>query len=159
MRTFIPCSFNRHGFTLIELLTCVAIIATLIAIAMPAYTDLLQGIRKDSVVEDIQQIEKAILAFQAKHDRLPETLAEAGIDLRDPWDNPYQYIPIKGKPLRGKGKVTPRKDKFLHPLNSDYDLWSMGPDGETALPLTAKASHDDIIRAGDGSYYGWGQDY
>ncbi len=26
----------------------------------------------------------------------------------------------------------------LHPINSDYDLYSMGKDGETVLPLTAK---------------------
>jgi general secretion pathway protein G len=42
----------------------------------------------------------------------------------------------------------------MHPLNTDYDLCSMGPDGKTNAPLTAKASHDDIIRANDGQYIG-----
>ncbi len=51
-----------------------------------------------------------------------------------------------------KGK--PRKDRFLHPINSDYDLYSMGKDGESVEPLTAKKSHDDVIRANDGSFVG-----
>jgi general secretion pathway protein G len=54
----------------------------------------------------------------------------------------------------GGGKEKQRKDRFLHPLNTDYDLYSMGADGKTSAPLTAKASHDDIIRANDGQYIG-----
>ena len=147
------------GFTLLETLIVCAIVATLVAIAVPSYTDLLSKLKRDQATEDIRSIEKDIMLFLATNGRLPETLDEAGINLTDPWGNPYQYIPIQGKPLSGNGKVTPRKDKFLHPLNSDYDLWSMGPDGKTAIPLTAKASHDDIIRAGDGSYLGKAEDY
>ena len=48
----------------------------------------------------------------------------------------------------------PRKDRFLHPINSDYDLYSMGKDGESMEPLTAQKSHDDVIRANDGSFVG-----
>jgi general secretion pathway protein G len=51
-----------------------------------------------------------------------------------------------------KGK--PRKDRFLHPINSDYDLYSMGKDGESVEPLTAQKSHDDVIRANDGRFVG-----
>ena len=47
-----------------------------------------------------------------------------------------------------------RKDHNLHPLNSDFDLYSMGPDGESQPALTAKASWDDIIRASDGGFVG-----
>ena len=54
--------------------------------------------------------------------------------------------------VKGKGKL--RKDKFLVPLNSDYDLYSMGPDGKSVPPLTAKASRDDILRANDGEFFG-----
>jgi general secretion pathway protein G len=35
----------------------------------------------------------------------------------------------------------------------------MGPDGETAIPLTAKKSQDDIIRANDGNYIGLASRY
>jgi general secretion pathway protein G len=52
-----------------------------------------------------------------------------------------------------------RKDRSLHPLNTDFDLYSLGADGRSVAPLTAKQSHDDIIRANNGGYYGYGEDY
>jgi len=52
-----------------------------------------------------------------------------------------------------------RKDKSLHPLNTDYDLYSMGPDGQTAKPLTSSKSQDDIVRANNGGFVGLGKDY
>jgi general secretion pathway protein G len=54
----------------------------------------------------------------------------------------------------GCGSGNPRKDHFLHPINSDFDLYSMGKDGDSVAPLTAQKSRDDIIRANDGGYYG-----
>ena len=51
------------------------------------------------------------------------------------------------------------KDKSLHPLNSDYDLYSMGKDGASTGPLTAKASRDDVVRANDGRFIGLAKDY
>lgn len=53
----------------------------------------------------------------------------------------------------------PRKDRFLHPINSDYDLYSMGADGESVEPLTAKKSWDDVIRASDGAFVGLAQNF
>lgn len=52
-----------------------------------------------------------------------------------------------------------RKDHNLHPINSDFDLYSSGADGQSSKPLTAGASKDDIIRANNGSFYGYGKDY
>lgn len=60
------------------------------------------------------------------------------------------YAAAGGNASRGR----PRKDRFLHPINSDYDLYSMGKDGESVEPLTARKSHDDVIRANDGSFVG-----
>ena len=57
-----------------------------------------------------------------------------------------------GPPCGGVGGA--RKDRFLVPINSDFDIYSMGRDGQTVAPLTAKKSHDDIIRASDGGFYG-----
>jgi len=150
---------GRRGFTLIELLIVCAIIGILAAIAIPMFNHYIEMSKREGIVADIKNMETQILVFLAENGRVPDTLVEADISQLDPWGNPFQYIPIQGKPLTGPGKVKPRKDKFLHPLNSDYDLWSMGPDGKSQLPLTAHASHDDIIRAGDGSYIGVAEDY
>jgi general secretion pathway protein G len=59
----------------------------------------------------------------------------------------------------GGGGAKPRKDRFLVPINSDYDLYSMGPDGESVEPLTAAKSHDDIIRASNGAYVGVAENF
>lgn len=47
-----------------------------------------------------------------------------------------------------------RKDRFLVPINSDYDLYSVGADDKTRPQLQDKVSRDDIIRASDGAYFG-----
>jgi len=52
-----------------------------------------------------------------------------------------------------------RKDHFLVPLNSDYDLYSVGKDGESRAPLSAPQSADDVIRANDGAYIGLAANY
>jgi len=52
-----------------------------------------------------------------------------------------------------------RKDRFLVPLNSDYDLYSAGKDGESRPPLSAQMSQDDIVRANDGAYIGLASQY
>ena len=49
--------------------------------------------------------------------------------------------------------------KNVVPINSDFDLYSMGEDGKSKSPLTAKPSHDDIVRANDGAFIGLATDY
>jgi general secretion pathway protein G len=64
---------------------------------------------------------------------------------------------IAGADLKGKGDL--RKDRFLVPLNSDYDLYSMVKDGASKGPLTAAESRDDILRANNGAFIGVAVDY
>ncbi len=52
-----------------------------------------------------------------------------------------------------------RRDRNLVPLNSRFDLYSMGKDGESRPPITAQVSWDDIIRANDGSFVGLASNY
>jgi general secretion pathway protein G len=35
----------------------------------------------------------------------------------------------------------------------------MGKDGDSVKPLTAQKSHDDVIRASDGGYYGLAKNF
>ncbi|HBZ70117.1 MAG TPA: prepilin-type cleavage/methylation domain-containing protein [Deltaproteobacteria bacterium] len=144
------CS-STAGITLLELLFVLAIISTLVALAQTGYSSYRNTVAIAQAISDIESISSAI-----NHGTLteglppPPTLASIGMDgMLDPWGNPYQYI---NHSLAPKGQW--RKDRFIVPINSDYDLYSMGPDGESVAPLTAKASQDDIIRANDGAYVG-----
>lgn len=52
-----------------------------------------------------------------------------------------------------------RKDRNLVPINTEFDLYSSGKDGESRGPLTAKASRDDVVVARDGSFVGLAKDF
>jgi general secretion pathway protein G len=87
---------------------------------------------------------------------LPLSLADVGMgNLLDPYGNPYEYLNF----ATAKGKGSFRKDRFLVPINSDYDLYSKGQDGDSVAPLTAAKSRDDIIRANDGGFIGLASQY
>jgi general secretion pathway protein G len=52
-----------------------------------------------------------------------------------------------------------RRDHFLVPVNTDFDLYSLGEDGKSQSPFTAADSQDDIVRANNGGYVGLVSDY
>ncbi|MBN2124290.1 MAG: prepilin-type N-terminal cleavage/methylation domain-containing protein [Deltaproteobacteria bacterium] len=144
------------GFTLVELLVTVGILATLASIAVPTYSRFIDKARITKAIAEIRILEKEIMAYSEGKESLPQTLDDIGRgNLMDPWGNPYQYLNLQT--TSGKGKA--RKDRFLVPLNTDFDLYSMGKDGSSSPPLTAKSSYDDIIRANDGRYVGIASEY
>ena len=63
----------------------------------------------------------------------------------------------KSKKANGKGGA--RKDHALNPLNTDYDLYSSGADGQSKPQITQKLSLDDVIRASNGAYVGLASDF
>jgi general secretion pathway protein G len=156
-----------RGFTIIELMLVVAIVGIFASIAMSSYSRFVEKARATQAVVDIGAIVRGIYTFKSEKGYLPDSLAAAGLELEDPWGNPYLYTRIddsgapdsdvKGQGKGGVGKL--RKNKNLVPINSDFDLYSKGKDGRSAGPITASHSQDDIIRANNGSFVGLAEDY
>jgi general secretion pathway protein G len=154
----------QRGVTLLELLIALIVAAILVAIAIPMFggsgvdcdnPDARQGplmrSKISQVTGDIGEIHLAASKFELSNNRYPANLAEIGLDhLRDPWGNPYQYLVVFGR--NDVGPV--RKDHNMKPVNTGYDVYSMGPDGATASPFTSTGGKDDIVMANDGDYFG-----
>lgn len=144
------------GFSLVELIIVVAIIMTLVAMATPSFLQAIENAKMAKAIGDIHTLETDIEAYDVTYRKLPNTLTDVGRgDLLDPWGNAYVYTNYA---LPGT-KTLIRKDRFLHPLNSEYDLFSPGQDGKWKAPITAAESHDDVIRANDGAYLGLASQY
>ncbi len=56
-------------------------------------------------------------------------------------------------------ETTRRRDRYMFPLNTDYDLFSLGPDSSTAVSLGESVGLDDVIRANNGGYFGPASEY
>ncbi|MFO7839007.1 MAG: prepilin-type N-terminal cleavage/methylation domain-containing protein [Desulfosalsimonadaceae bacterium] len=146
---------HRRGFTLIEFSIVMAILGILAAIAVPALFDYLYKARVANTVCELKSIEMDVISYNMDNGGLPPSLKEVGwADAADPWGNSYVYVPVDSVP---KGKL--RKDKFLVPVNTDFDLYSPGRDGKSRAPFTAKSSRDDVVRANNGDYFGLVEGY
>ncbi len=142
---------RRAGFTIIEILAVTTIIGTLATIAIPKAYNAIDRAKGARAADEIRHLEAEIAGYSSAGTTLPNALTNLGPGTYlDPWGNPYQYL----NQANSNGNGQSRKDRFLVPLNTDYDLYSMGPDGQSVGPLTAKASLDDIVRANDGGYVG-----
>lgn len=114
------------GFTLIELLIVMAILALLAGLVGPTLWNKLGGAKRDVVATQIKNIESSLDSYRLDMGKFPKDLAELVKDStgksawdgpymkkipKDPWENDYQF-------------VSPGKH------NKDYDLYSMGADGQ-----------------------------
>lgn len=146
-----PC--RSSGMTIIELMLVVAMIGVLAALALPKYQSYLERIKQS---QDITVLQTLISQYQLNSGSYPATLAEVGNSGRlDPWGRPYIGQELASLP--GKGMAS--KDRKLNPLNSDFDLYSLGKDGDSKTQLTNKVSLDDVVRANDGAFIGLAADY
>lgn len=142
------------GFTLVELLVTLGILGILVAIAVPQYASWRENAKMEVAANEIRTL-SAEIANAAYRGDYPASLADIGrAGAVDPWGNPYVYAPVESTP---GGQL--RKDRFLVPLNTDFDLYSSGPDGDSQPPLTSSSSRDDIVRANDGAFIGPASEY
>ena len=148
-------SRSNRGFTLVEILLVVAILAVLLFVAAPSYSSYMERTRVNQAIVDIVAISAQIKAYELDNRAYPDNLLQIGASKLDPWGRPYIYQPFRTK----EDKQHARKDKNLVPINSDFDLYSVGKDGESRAPLHAKWSRDDVVRANDGGFVGLASEY
>ena len=145
---------RQRGVTLVELMIVAAAVVMLSAFAIPAFNGYIERSRTSRAIGDIGSISLQLYRWQLNTQSFPATLADAGIVATDPWGRAYAYTRVAGTPQNQL-----RKDHNLHPINTDFDLYSVGPDGNSQKPLTAGPSRDDIIRANNGAYIGVAANY
>lgn len=69
-----------RGFTLIELMVVMAIIATLLTLALPRYFGSLERSKEAVLKENLYQMREAISHYHADRGRYPETLESLAAD-------------------------------------------------------------------------------
>ena len=145
---------SAAGFSLIQLLTVIALLGTLITMAIPGYRQFVERARQSATIASLGEIDIAINEYSlANAAQLPADLAE--IDFGGPldaWGGAIVYVNLS---LGGSPRIGGNGD----PVNSAYDLYSAGSDGETALSLAAAASQDDVVLAADGGFVGLASQY
>jgi general secretion pathway protein G len=152
---------RQPGFTLIELMLVVAIIGTLTLLASPYLETAVDRARVTRAIGELRRMVVDIQVYQAEHfGEAPNSLAD--IDMEgavDPWGRPYEYLKFPSIKGGGGHPQGARKDRFLVPINSAFDLYSVGKDGQSVAPLTASKSRDDVVVANDGGFVGIAVDF
>ena len=150
------CAARGSGFSLVEVLITMGLVASLSAIVVPQFMDMVERGRVAKAATDIAGMSLEIERFKDLNGRYPSNLADIGLDgMVDPWGNAYRYLKIEAV----QGFLGMRMDRFLVPINSDFDLYSVGPDGVTAAPLVSGPGSDDIVRANNGQFVGLATDF
>lgn len=143
------------GFTLVETVMVLGILLTLTALAAPHFLQTLDNARYARAVGDLYALQTDVLSYSSSNGKLPKTLGDVGrAAMRDPWGMPYVYNNFSlGRPGQR------RKDHFGQQLNSDFDLFSSGPDKQWKPGINNRLSKDDVVRASDGSFVGKASQY
>lgn len=152
---FLPSKSFALGFTIVELMIALAIAGVLMIIAVPAYQDYGKRVDEKQVINDLTILQMQIDDYQLTTGNFPTSLAAIGAaGMTDPWGNDYEYLDYDSNPPGFR-----RKDRNLNPLNSDYDLYSKGEDGQTTKQIITPKAQDDIIRGRDGTFMGQAKDF
>jgi general secretion pathway protein G len=148
---------GRRGFTLVELAIVLAILGVLGALSLTQYLAYIDRVRVARAIIELKDISAQLDPIAFEGGALPNALADIGLGGRkDPWGRPYVYLRIRGSVF---ATAKSRKDQFLVPLNTDYDLYSRGKDGLSQPRITDPVSLDDVIRGNDGAFLGLAAKY
>ena len=122
--------FKKSGFTLIELMLVVIIIGALVAMVMPRLTGRGEQARTSAAKADIQaNIATGLKLYELDNGNFPST--EEGLNAllnksasATNWNGPY----LEKNPIDPWGREYKYKSPGEH--RSDYDLFSLGKDGQ-----------------------------
>lgn len=117
-----------RGFTLIELLVVMAIIATLMTIAVPRYFSSLEQSKETTLRQSLSTLREALDHFYGDTGRYPETLEEL----------------VSQRYLRGLP---------VDPISGRSDLWQVLPPPEGVAGAVADVKSGASGRARDGSEF------
>jgi general secretion pathway protein G len=137
-------SANHKGFTLIELIVVTAILGVLAAMSIPAYNDYINKTKTAKAKSDIRTLCTEINAYiMDNNGAKPANLGLINrLGLKDPWGRPYVY-----------SNSALLEDTLGFTLNKEFDVYSLGADGDTNItPVGFPVTADDIVSYSDGSY-------
>ncbi len=146
--------YGIRGFTFVELMVATTVIMILISIALPYFGSYVDKAKGAKATADMRHtLQTGIELYEFTYGSMPVSLASIPKgEIPDPWGHVREYLSFSdlGEPSKGNA----RKDFLAVPLNTDFDLYSKGRDGESDLSVSASVSLDDIIRANNGGYVG-----
>ena len=125
---------NSSGFTLVEIMLVVIIIGVLAAMVVPRFAGRTEQAKIARASSDIAAIGLGLDLYELDLGQYPASLTElvakeapAGMSQegRDKWNGPYLK---KGLPKDPWGRDYQYNKESQH--NQDYDLFSLGPDGQ-----------------------------
>ncbi|MDX1749767.1 MAG: type IV pilin protein [Methylophaga sp.] len=152
---------SQKAMTLIELMLVIAVLGVIVTIAIPSYQSYIDKTDNALAVSQIVNIQSVIERYYLQNHRYPAKLDDIAGSLPDngvdPWGNKYIYLNIADDWPRTRGPS--RKDRNINPINTQYDLYSMGKDGQTKKQVSQKDSLDDVILARDGRFIGLAADF
>ncbi|MBI5154870.1 type II secretion system major pseudopilin GspG [Candidatus Poribacteria bacterium] len=124
---------RRRAFTFLEIMFVVVIIGILLAISVPRLTGKSKRAKIKATQSQIRNIGVSLSEFELHAGRFPdsseglEALLERPSNIEeDVWEGPY--LEKKEVPKDAWGKPLNYRAPGEH--NSDYDLWSNGPDNQ-----------------------------
>lgn len=112
--------------------------------AIPAYNEYINKSKNAAAIGDIRTLSTEISAYYMDSGSNPDTLSTINrVGFLDPWKKEYIY-----------NKIPVLMDILDLPLNTDFDIYSKGSDGNSEAFGGDPSNDNDIVRANDGTYVG-----